>query len=527
MLDNIDESSAGKDFCLEPRKMEAFLSTLASVSVTILALLAASYAAYAVFYGQQAAKFDDLIAEDKVVIRDQLFKLRAHWSGSLGVFLNPEFKDNYRARLGGIAGAGFVNKAAADVIFGGSEMQQALAEVRTTDTMPGPERGRFYLWAVNEAILFLTKGMVDQGQGQSDLFPFNAGGAGFEEWRQDFEGASQAVSMLSIMKDPMLQDFSQFLATLPEVQRNNIWPYAQTGVTNAFAEIESIRTTLKDIDRQSLLKKPYSFSERTHGKWIFVLGLLAFTTGVALPIGLLATNINQSTIGGVSLLIATLAFALGSVVLFGWDVLHKTEANKANYVRDRWRADLLQKLKEGRTRLSQGSLLGRDEFLDAKNSREAASLPETVRSALDQYATASEAYNQVALALSLKVTDTLVSGSKLSTLSVPPAAQTWTASLTLSPLQILDQQAVSNVLSSLKQNPQQGVSIEIQRATWSRVVARIRPISTVAESAELTNRLGEISRKFQADPMKTQFDSARERASTAARSLEAALESWK
>jgi len=507
--------------------MEAFLSTLASVSVTILALLAASYAAYAVFFGQLAAKFDDLIAEDRVVIRDRLFTLRAHWSGSLGVFLNPEFKDKYRARLGGIGGATFVNKAAGDVIFGGTEMQQALADVRTTDTMPGPEKGRFYLWALNETILFLTKGMVDQVQGQADVYPTNAGGAGFEEWRQDFEGVSQAVSLLSTMKDPMLQDFAQFLATRPGVQRNSIWPYAQTGVTNAFAEIESIRTTLKDIDKQSLLKKPYSFSERTHGKWILVLGLLAFITGVALPIGLLATNINQSTIGGISLLIATLTLALGSVALFGWDVLHKPEANKANYVRDRWRAGLLQKLKENNTRLSQGSLLGRDEFLDAKSSREAASFPEAVRSALDQYATASEAYNQAALALSLKVTDALVSGSKLSTLSVPPAAQTWTASLTLSPLEILDQEKITNVLATLKQNPQQGMSIEIQRATWSRVVARIRPISTAAENAELTSRLIEISKKFQADPMKTQVDGARERTDAAARALEAAVENWK
>src|SRR4029077_11417690 len=133
--------------------------------------------------------------------------------------------------------------------------------------------------------------------------------------------------------------------------------------------------------------------------------------------------------------------------------------------------------------------------LDAKSSREAASFPEAVRSALDQYATASEAYNQAALALSLKVTDALVSGSKLSTLSVPPAAQTWTASLTLSPLEILDQEKNTNVLDTLKQNPQQGMSIEIQRATWSRVVARIRPISTAAENAELTSRLSEISKK--------------------------------
>jgi hypothetical protein len=66
--------------------MDPFLSTLASVSVTILSILAASYAAYAVFFNQQAAKFDDLIAEDKVAVRDRLMSMRTHWNGSLAHF---------------------------------------------------------------------------------------------------------------------------------------------------------------------------------------------------------------------------------------------------------------------------------------------------------------------------------------------------------------------------------------------------------------------------------------------------------
>jgi hypothetical protein len=506
--------------------MEAFLSTLASVSVTILVLLAASYAAYAVFFGQQTAKFDDLIAEDKVTVRDRLLTLRAHLNVSLAFFLNPEFKDNYRHRLGGIAGAAFVNRATTDVVFGGQEMQQALAELRATETMPGPEKGRVYLWALNETISFLTKGM-DQAQGQGDVFPTSAGGAGFEEWRQDFDGVSQAVGILSVMRESMLKDFSQFLATRPETQRNSIAPFAQTSVTNVFDDVESIRATLKDIDKQLLLKRPYAFSERTHGKWILVLGSLAFIAGVAVPIALLATNISQSTVAGISLLVATLALLIGSITLFGWDVLHKPEVNKGNYVRARWRAALLQRLKEDNTRLAQGSLLGRDDFLDARSSREASTFPQIVRDRLDQYSSATEAYNQVALALSIKITDNARSDAKLSPRLALPATQTWSGSMTLSPLQILDHQAVDNALASLKQNPQQGMTFEIRRATWSRVVLLIRPSSTVAENADLTNRLHELSNRFEADPMKTHLDAVRERTSASSRALEVALEGWK
>ncbi len=511
---------------MEPRKMEAFLSTLASVSVTILTLLAASYAAYAVFFSQQAAKFDDLIAEDKVVVRDRLMTLRTHWNGSLGFFLNPEFRDNYRHRLGGTAGAAFVNRAATDVVFNGKEMQEALAEVRTAETMPGPEKGRVYLWALNEAISFLTRG-VDQAQSKVDVYPANAGAPGFEEWRQDFEAVGQAVGILGVMKDSMLQDFGQFLAIRPETQRNSLGPFAQTSVTNALTDVESIRATLKDIDKQSLLKRPYSFFERTHGKWILVLVSLAFITGVVVPVALLATNINQSNVAGISLLVATLALSIGSVALFGWDVLHKPEPKKENYVIARWQADLLQKLKDGNARLNQGDLLGRDEFLDAKSSREAASFPETVRNALDQYSAATETYNQVALALSLKICEAMRSDPKLSPRLSPPATQTWSSSVTLSPLQILDLEAVDKALASVKQNAQQGISFEIRRATWSRVVFVIRPSLTPTENADLAARFREIAKKFEVDPTKRDLDSARHQTSASSRALEAALEGWK
>jgi hypothetical protein len=129
--------------------------------------------------------------------------------------------------------------------------------------------------------------------------------------------------------------------------------------------------------------------------------------------------------------------------------------------------------------------------------------------------------------LSLKICETMRSDPKLSPRLGPPAAQTWSSSVTLSPLQILDLEAVDKVLSSVKQNAQQAVSFEIRRATWSRVVFVIRPGMTPAENADLAARFRDTAKKFEADPMKHGLDSARQQTSASSRALEAALEGWK
>jgi hypothetical protein len=504
--------------------MEAFLATLASVSVTILAILAASYAAYAVFFNQQAAKFDDLIAENKVTIRERLLTMRTQWGGSQAYFLNPEFKDKYRARLGGMAGAAFVNKAASDLVFSGEEMKRALSDVRATDTMPGPEQGRVYLWSLNEAVVFVTRS-IEQTPAPSIVFPSSASGAGFDEWRKDFEEVLQAFGMLELIRQPMLQDFGQFLAQPERKQNAAAGPFAQTAVSNVFADIATIKRTLNDIDKQSLLKRPYSLQERTHGAWMLLLVALAFITGVLVPTGLLAANMKQSTIAGVSLLAATVVLSVGAVTLFGWDVLHVSEVSKTEYARSRWRTPLLGGLKEANARLDQGGLINRDLFLDARSSRESASFPDPVRRALDNYNESTDAYNQAALALSLRILDVIRADKKLSARLVPPGAQSWSG-VGLTPLQILRSQTVNGVAKSLKQNPQQAISFEVQMPTWSRVVAFVPPSSIATDNEALFDRLREIAEEFKTDPLKRHLDDALQRAASSSRELENALKDW-
>jgi hypothetical protein len=416
-----------------------------------------------------------------------------------------------------------VNKAAIDTLFNSDEMQQALAQVRASETMPGPEKGRFYLWALNEAVGFVTRG---SNQEQTDAYPWKAGAPGFEEWRSEFESIGQAISLLSVGKQGMLDDFNQFLATRPEPLRSSVGSFSRTAVANVFADFDSIRTTLNDIDKQSLLKRPYSFPEGTHGTWILILVLLAFITGALVPMALLATNINQSTIAGISLLLGTLAFSVGSVALFGWDVLHKSQAPKADYVRDRWRTVLLPRLAETNAKLQQGGLFDRDQLLEAKAARESASFPPTVRTALDHYLQNTDSYNQTALTLNRKIVDAVQLDSIVSARLVP-VGSLFGQMATLTPIQVCDDQVLENVLRSLKQNPQQGISFEIQMPRWSRVVAILRPSSVTADNDSAIARLRQLGRKFEDDPLKRDFDAARDRVRSSEREFHTALQSWK
>jgi hypothetical protein len=260
---------------------------------------------------------------------------------------------------------------------------------------------------------------------------------------------------------------------------------------------------------------------------MLILVGLAFITGVLVPITLLAADVKQSTIAGVSLLAGTLAFSIGAVVLFGWDVLRQPATPKSDFVKARWRPVLLNALKDTDTKLANGSLLDSEQFLNANSARENSLLPVNLKSALDQYDRDTVAYNEASLILNQKIAESIRSDAVISKRLASPASPGMHQSLVLWPVQVFDSQALDNLEKNLKLNPQQAVSFEIQGPTWSRVVAWIAPSAVPADNVTLVNRLREIGRKIQGDLLKQRFDAARQNVSSSAKALESTVQSWR
>jgi hypothetical protein len=499
--------------------MEAFLSSLAQICVSLLALLAASYAAYGIFLNQQAAKFDDQIAHDKVEVRDRLWTIRSQWPQAFAFYISPEFKDRYRSNLGGKAGAEFVTQAAVDFLFKNDAMQRALSEVRPNDTMPGPEGGRVYLWTASEAVSFITSGLSGAADPQKGAFPSSAAGAGFEQWRRDFEQTRQVFTLLGISQSEALADFDKFMETRPAALRLRA-ALTANALKNLFDGVAAIGQLLRNIDEQTLLKRPYTLSERAHNTWILVLLILSFIAGVLAPLALLAVGEKANAIAEISLLSAAFALTLGAISVFGWDVLHGPAPNVAAYVANRWCAPLLAELKNTDSRLAEGGLLETGPFFDASGAVDRGSLPNGMLAALQDYLKNAEEYNRTALACNTKIIEAISNDQRLSgRLQKPPFSG---QAVTLEPLQVFDNETLSGLKSNLNTNMQLGISIEVQMPRWRRVIAFLPPND---DNVSLITTINSIAQQLASDSTRTDFENARARVKQSAAELKFILES--
>jgi hypothetical protein len=501
-----------------------FYPTLAQITATLLAILAASAAAYFVFLQEHAARYEDKIEEEKIAIRETVLELRARWPWTISMYLAPEFKDSYRSKYPGKSGSELVNQAATDFVFDGAPMQEALEEVQGKHSFSGPLKGRIYFWILTETIPVVTGGSADTRTKPDDVFPSSAIGPGFERWRRDFDHLAPVISLLSDFKDQMVSDFRVFADGLPAHARTaSLAPMVSQAVERLFRQTEIVRVKLANIDKQILMKQRYSFSKRVGIFWLLMLSGLAFLLGVVLPLALLAWKVETNGIAGSAILVSVLILTLGAFVRFGWDISAPLKADPREYIAARWYFPLLKELEIHNKKLQHGGLLDRDMFADAANSADKQQFSKEVFDALTEYVAGAESYNGKALRLNKKVIEVIQSDAILG--PVVAGYRSHRGGPLLYPPDVLDKTRLDEIAGAFTANPDVDISVEVDMPRWHRVALKIPGHAFAAEPSQLRVTLGSIRQAVVETQEAKEFMDARHELAVAASRLRVAIES--
>jgi hypothetical protein len=324
----------------------AFLSALAGITATLLAVLAAAVAAYSVFLHERRAQYDERIAQAKLQIRAVLLQIRDEWRWTYD-HLPPEFGFAYRAKFPDAFGHVFVNRAAGNLIFGGSELESALADLGDRHTRRDHMKGRVFYWLLGEVVTCLTGGRRPGLTSTLGVFPATLE-AGFDQWRGVFQQMGENISILAGLRETMIEDYMLYADSHDSVAfRNRLKQAVADDVERFFQRIEAVGRTLDEIAKEETLKRPYDFSQRVHKGSLTTFSILAFIAGTVLPLFLLALELALTPVVLTALLGATLLFTIAAFGQFVFDIWRVPPS--VPYHIARWATDIRALVK--RTRL--------------------------------------------------------------------------------------------------------------------------------------------------------------------------------
>lgn len=481
-------------------------SALASSTAALLAVLAASVTAYAVFLQERKAQFDDRISQDKIAIHDSVAQIEQRWNTSLFLMqLPPEFGQQYQAKYPDKRGADLFSQALFDVLTdNNSGMRDVLS--RIPGAPKGRVQGRFYMWLATQAVVALTVSGPPGRPRVQGIFPAASTGPGFDRWRKDFERMSGTIQGLSFFRNFALSDFGKSLANQhPTDQREYLFRRqvmlsANDGLNTLFSRADSIKNSLKDIDNETALAERYSISVRLHIKAILGLFAIALVCGTILPILLL--SLGRYGNRTLALLIATIALgsALGGSTWFGYDVISHYEGS-GEYVRARWYLPLLEQIKANAPKLSTGGAVDLDLFVDAQDSADKTQFPTDLLRAIQGYVAAGQRYNATADAINAEVIPRLKNllGAENRTRSG--------GSQVVTPLEVLSSERIEKLFA---QNPPVAISFEVQGPWWSRVIATIPAAELLRKEQQLKSSLMAIGQQASHSPEFVRFTNARD-----------------
>jgi hypothetical protein len=506
-------------------RMPQFLSTLASITATVLAILLAALAAYVVFLQDRAAGFDDKIEQEKAEIRATLNNLRARWPWTLAMgYMPPRFKDVFRTNSPNKGGFDLFQEAAVDLLFHNEPLQKTFAEISKEDSFKGKNfDARVYFWVLNEAVSVATAGTPDTTAKPDAVFPF-VSDPGFEEWRRDFEKvAGVSTNLLFLSKSSMTAGFTDFVHNLPLGVRNeSAATYYSSGADLFFQTINSVKTKLIEIDKQNALKKPYVFTSKLHWTSIWILVSLASVVGIFVPLLLLSLQYDPTRVAASAILGATLILTLAGFVQFGWDVAHSPTPDRLQYLRGRWYALFQKELALVNDKLKSAALLNRDVFVDASVSADRKEFSSIILDGLNTYLTASDDYNQKAYAFDKKFVEIVNGDTVLKRLMAGYKGNK--GGTVLHPGDIVNEDPLGQIVSNLKSNPDLEISIEIElpRAV-SRVEGKIPTLSFAKDPEHLHSILTKIRTAATSTTEYIELSSAKLKLMAAASKLQAAL----
>lgn len=475
--------------------MQTFLSTLAQLSATILAILLTAIIAYFVFLQDRSAQFRDGIDEAKFAIKDALIDLRTRWPWTLTMYMPPEFNEKYRSKYATKSHTDLIYQAAADLVFNNREMAETLLELRDQAQQRGPFPGRIYFWILTEAVTEITVGSPDAHTKPEGVFPSSVQGPGFEQWRSDFEKLQGTFQLLSDFQKNMTDDFKQYIAELPSDSSKEMFTKLYVNaVVDFFNKIEIVKAKLNELNKLELLMKAYSFSDRIHLWSLFILLGLTTILGIILPLILLALPKEITSTVGIVLLFTALISIGGSFSQFVYDVSRPLSFDRKAYISTRWYSFLLKEMERQRPKLENGGLLDVEFFVNALNSDDKKHFSHEAIRALEEYINCANFYNDRARDFNSIFLEAIRKDKQLGTLV--SNHKSLKGGPVLYPYYVLlDEDKWRSHLDGFLRSLQGGdmdISIEVLMPRWTRVEFKIPGRAFSASPTKLTESLTAI-----------------------------------
>ena len=133
-------------------QLNSFFSTLAQVTATLLALLAAGASAYAIFLHERRTQFDEVIEKEKLEIKDAVISLRHSFPSGLEAFLPLDFSAEYRSQYPNVTSNELTAQAAQQLIAEPAKLGAVYAKFEQNDYFKGKYFGRAYVWILREPL---------------------------------------------------------------------------------------------------------------------------------------------------------------------------------------------------------------------------------------------------------------------------------------------------------------------------------------------------------------------------------------
>lgn len=323
---------------------ESFLSALAGVTGTLIALLLGFVGAYYVFLRERTSQFDDHIAQQKIEIRDTAGRLRSAWrmSPALYAYLPPDFESYVRAKYPNASEADVLGLLSADLMFENPSLRQIVSEHLTEKPYDGPWRGRVYYWLLGKTVELLTLNPPSLESfppkvpetAPKGVFPNEPFGPGFEAWYATHGTIRRWVSFfLRRHQQGYEDDYFAFTAGRTGGMKPKVLNEIFKTSTAAFYEgLDELNKEVDSIDRDRLLAGRY----RPHLPNLLVLLAFSAAIGMLAPLLLMVLpGFRPTTILVLALLFGTVLFLGAAYVQLAWDVAMEPKENRSEYLRNR------------------------------------------------------------------------------------------------------------------------------------------------------------------------------------------------
>lgn len=496
--------------------METLLSTLVQTTATVIALLLAAIAAYFVFLQGKSAEYDDRIEVDRAAIRTEIRGLQAKWPATMAMFLPPEFRDRFSARTGNPPGVRLIDDFARAVAFSSPELEGALSDVAKDDTFGGAHwRGRVYAVALTEAVSVIsggaeleqsvfTLGKPESQPNRLSAFPRSAAGAGFDEWRKDFDEMGTACRFLEQQAPTAISDFEAFLQSNPQLRPSPLASVYVNGVRAIFDSVNAVRVHLREIDDLSLSKSRYAFSQRVHGKSLLVLIVAAALVGVVVPLFSLTGSVGRlSGLAMTGILCATLALMVAALVQLGLDLLTPFRPDPKLYVSDRWLRPILEDLDHSASQVESGSPVELERIRGFLSSDVAGQVPVELRKVLIKYSSCAMAYNSSAAQLDAAALIHLRNDTELARFRRPYLDSTHVPHPVLNTSDLADPARVKQIPLDVPGIRETVLAVETKYPWGSR--GRLSLIAAPSEGASLASALETVTGRVASSPNAQDF----------------------